>query len=184
MDTLTTLTTDSNVCLDNDNDAKEPPMQNFKTVECQLERVYQKLAATEANIMLFNTLLRFGLATNDIKNFTVKQTIHKRVERVPDYKVQKVAMISKLKDALAYAKRLRQSRNTLVKRVRKKFSDKKALGRRVLDGLSSSYSRYKKQEYEDVENKIEHYKVKAKLEKVVKVAPDSMSEYLSNVNVF
>ena len=95
----------------------DPGLQRNKTVECQLEKMYCKIAATEANIELFATLLSLGLATNDVKNFVQKQTIHKRVSSKPDLKVQRLAMRSKLSDACAHAKRLRQERDALKKRV-------------------------------------------------------------------
>ena len=95
------------------NDAPAQPVQNLKTVECQLRMTYEKLAETEANVYIFNTLKGMNLATNDVKNFVRKQTIHKRVQTKPDSKVQNAAMRSKLSDALAFAKRLRQKRNTL-----------------------------------------------------------------------
>ena len=73
--------------------------QNNKTVECLLEKTLESLAATEANIELFNTLIRLDLATNDVKSFVSKQTIHKRIDKRPDIKVQRVSMKSKLHDA-------------------------------------------------------------------------------------
>ena len=63
-------------------------VQNSKTVECQLRMIYEKLAETEANVLLFTTLRSMKLATNDVKNFIKKQVIHKRVQTKPDIKVQ------------------------------------------------------------------------------------------------
>ena len=57
-----------------------------KTVECQLEKMYENIAVTEANIELFNTMISLGLATNDVKNFVRKQIIHKRTTDKPDFK--------------------------------------------------------------------------------------------------
>ena len=58
-------------------------MQN-KTVECQLGMTLDKIAATEANVELFEKLLKLGLATNDIKNFILKQSAKKRILCKPD----------------------------------------------------------------------------------------------------
>ena len=58
------------------NDVSAKPTQNSKTVECQLKLTYQKLAETEANIYLFTKLKSLNLATNDVTNFILKQTIH------------------------------------------------------------------------------------------------------------
>ena len=92
-------------------------MQN-KTVECQLGMTLNKIAATEANIELFGTLLKLGLATNDIRNFIQKQSAQKRILCKPDSKVLKSAMRSKLSDACAFLKRLRRLRDTLKMRIK------------------------------------------------------------------
>ena len=89
------------------NDAPAKPVQNIQTVECQLRRTYERLAGTEANIYLFTTLKGLKLATNDVMNFVKKQTLHKRVLTKPDPKVLQAAMKSKLRDALAFAKKMR-----------------------------------------------------------------------------
>ena len=93
LSTLTTLppSVDSDVNIENDNDLNEvkaDPSQNTKTVECRLRSVYDRLAATEANIFMFETMKSMGLATNDVSNFVQKQSIHKRVNCQPDYKIQ------------------------------------------------------------------------------------------------
>ena len=74
-----------------------------------------------------------GIATNDVSNFVKKQTIHKRVNQAPDTRVQRIAMHSKLADAIAFASRLRRERDMLKKRVSKKYSGSTALGRRLLE---------------------------------------------------
>ena len=87
-DSLTTVTADLLVCPSKfTNDAGSSSQQNVKTVECRLGLTYKKLAETEANIFLFKTLKQMGLATNDVSNFIKKQTIHKRVNGGPDFKL-------------------------------------------------------------------------------------------------
>ena len=105
------------------NDAQVKHVRNDKTVECLLDETYEKLARTEANIHVFTTLKELGLATNDILSFANKQTIHKRVLKLPDQKVIQSALKSKLVDALSFAKRLRQRRNVLIKRLRRKLDN-------------------------------------------------------------
>ena len=166
------------------NDAPAQPVQNLKRVECQLRMTYEKLAETESNIYTFNTLKGMNLATNDVKNFVQKQTIHKRVQTKPDFKVQKAAMRSKLSDALAFAKRLRQRRDTLKSRLVKKFACKRSEGRRVLDNLVTHYKNYKIKEMSEAKIKINHILEKEKLDKVIREAPAELCEYLSNVNIF
>ena len=102
------------------NDVKEISSQNEKSVECKLKSVYEKIAATEANILLFETLKSMNLATHDVRNFVVKQSNQKRISCPPDLRVQRNAMHSKLSDACAFAKRLRRERDVLKKRLSKK----------------------------------------------------------------
>ena len=108
------------------NDVDEVNPWNVKTVECRIKKTYEKLAATEANIFLFTKLKALDLATNDISNFIQKQTLHKRVQSDPDLRVQRVAMQSKLADVLVFARRLRRERDSLKKRLEKKYSFNKS----------------------------------------------------------
>ena len=71
-------------------------------------------------------LIKHNLATNDVKNFIVKQSIHKRALSEPDLKVQKAAMASKFQDAIAYAHRLRVERESLKRRLAKKYHLRKS----------------------------------------------------------
>ena len=105
LDHLTELESSSNV--DNDCLNNVPMVSKDETVEGRLWSTLKTLAATEGNIHLFFTLKKKGLATNDVRSFSNKQTIHKRVNKSVDSKVKRTAMQSKLVDAVAYASRLR-----------------------------------------------------------------------------
>ena len=118
-------------------------VQNSKTVECQLRMTYARLAETEANLFLFSKLQALGMATNDVANFVKKQTIHRKANHTPDLKVQKAAMRSKMTDALAYAKRLRQQRDTLKKRIQRKYSSRKCAGKKLLEQELKQYQKHK-----------------------------------------
>ena len=172
------------VCSDSSINVAEQALQRNKTVECQLELTLEKLAATESNIELFNTLISLGLATNDVKNFVTKQCIHKRIDLGPDLKVQKVSMKSKLKDACAFAKRLRQLRDVLKGRLARKYSDRKACGRRILDRLLEKYRVSKSKQCKENRKKIDHLKQKSVSEKVIKSVPENTKEFLSDVIIF
>ena len=158
--------------------------QNHKTVECQLEKTFETLAATEANVELFTVLIDLGLATNDIKNFIQKQTIHKRTDRKPDLQVQKLAMRSKLRDACCFALRLRQKRDDLKKKLTRKYSTKKALGRRILNGMVARYKITKHKEFDEMRKKVEFIKSKEQTDRLIKTAPASTCELLSNLPLF
>ena len=173
--TLTTLTPvdcDWNPSL---NDVQASPAQNSKSVECQLERTYELLAVTEANIEMFNTLIKLNLATNDVSNFLKKQTIHKRVDVKPDLKVLKHAMRSKLTDACAFSKRLRRKRDVLKSRVAKKLGTN-SNGRRVLEDMVKRYRVKKKAHSDENSVKIDRIKQKNQLEKSIRLAPPRNGE--------
>jgi len=155
-----------------------------RTVEGRLWGTLKALAATEGNILFLSTLKKLGLATKDVKSFVEKQVCHKRVKQNVDAKVQRSAMQSKITDACAHAKRLRQVKNTQKNRVLKKYQSSTAKGRRVIKELISKYNQTKSAELEDARRKVENYKEKAELEKSLKAAPVNTSELLSNVNIF
>ena len=51
------------------NDTVPTQAQSTKTVEGRLDETLKKLAVTEGNLYLLNTLNRMGLSTNDITHF-------------------------------------------------------------------------------------------------------------------
>ena len=165
------------------NDASAKPEQNIKTVECRLRETLMRIAATEANIYIFTTLKSMDLATNDVTSFIVKQTSHKRVNAKPDLKVLRAAMKSKIDDATAYLKRLRQQRDKFRKKVIGN-APSKANGRRLCDTPYNHYQLVRKKEFVDAKNKIEHLRWKNLREKKIRYAPPETAEFLSHVNVF
>ena len=173
-----------NVVDPNLNDAMASPRHNTRTVECRLKTTYSKLARTEANIFLFSRLKSLNLATNDVTSFVEKQMTHKRTSKVPDNKVKRAAMNSKLVDAVAYTKRLRQERDLLKRRLSRKYSSRKAQGRKTCADLVALYHREKDSEILAAKQKIDHLRYRELKEREIKSAPESTREYLSNVNVF
>ena len=180
--TLTTMTANSLVCNQTCSNDAHTCVQNIKTVECQLERTLTKLAVTEAKIDMFNTLIRLGLATNDVKNFVVKQISHKKAGDKPDFKVQKIAMKSKLRDACCFAKKLRQERDVLRRRLGRKYCDRKAAGRRILESLLDGYRSRKQDEIGVARNKVESIKNKEKVDKLIKNAPEGTEPQWSKLH--
>ena len=128
---------------------------NQKSVEGRLWGTLKALAATEGNILFLTSLRRLGLATRDVKSFIEKQVCHKRVMKCSDIRVLRSAMQSKVLDACAYAKRLRQEKNILKKRVLRKYQSSTAKGRRVVAELVSRYNQTKVREIEDAKQKVE-----------------------------
>ena len=166
------------------NDAPGIQVQNTKTVECRLRKVYGNLAVTEANIEMFNILIKKNLATKDVTSFVKKQAIHKRVSSKPDPRVQHIAMRSKLYDACAQARKLRLERDTLKRRLARKYETRKSVGRRVLDGLVRDYRSYKEAELQAKKKKIMIIQQNQEVEKEITSAPPGTAEILSMVNIF
>ena len=166
------------------NDVHAMPVQNSKTVECKLRMTYEKLADTESNIFLFMKLKSMNLGTNDVTNFVRKQLAHKKTSSKPYLKVLRTIMRSKMVDAIAFSKRLRQQRDTTKRRLIKKYSNNMAHGRKILQNLVSHYNNYKRNAMHEARVKIEHLKEKNVLDIVTQKAPESTREYLSDVNVF
>ena len=120
-----------------------------KSVEGKLWETLRELADTEGKIKLFNTLKLWGIATNDVRNFLKKQTIHRKINRAVDNKVRLAAMNSKLKDAYALAKRLRQAKSVYKKRVSRKYLNNKSQGKKVICQLLERYRSYRSQKMEE-----------------------------------
>ena len=159
-------------------------MVSIETVEGKLWKTLYALAVTEGKIYLFDTLIKKGLSTNDVTSFVTKQTLHKKVQICVDDKVRKSAMRSKLSDALAYAKRLRQEKNAAKKQVLKKYRSQKLKGREVLSELIQKYRQTRSIEVEAAKLKIIHLAEKSEAKRVKKQAPPTTVELLSEVNVF
>ena len=128
--------------------------QKKKTVEGQLWNAYKALAEQEGNVYLLSNLKKMGLATNDVWNFVEKQSLHKRVNCSMDTKVMASAMRSKLVDACAFVKRLRQLKNTLRNRVTRKYHHSKSKGKRIIDDMVKRYKKLRHEEYIHADKKI------------------------------
>ena len=115
-----------------------PLAQSTKSVEGKLWETLRLLAGTEANMHLFGTLKKLGLATNDVRHFVNKQTIHRKASKNIDFKLKKSAMQTKLGDACAYAKKLRQTKNILRNKVLQKYCDRQE-GKKVVADLVNKY---------------------------------------------
>ena len=101
-----------------------------------------------------------------------------------DSKVRASAMQSKIVDASAYAKRLRQEKNTCRQRVLKKYRLNKAKGKRIVDGMLVKYREKRLQEYTDADKKVQFYREKSLRDKSMKEVPEETSQFLKGVNIF
>ena len=137
--------------------------QKNKTVEGQLWGTYRALAEAEGNVHFMSKLKTLGLATNDVRNFAEKQTIHKKLNKEIDFKVLKSAMRSKLSDACAFTKKLRQIKNTQKNRLTKKYQGNRSKGRRIIDDMVKRYRKLKILEFKEADKKIGLYMERSKV---------------------
>ena len=119
-----------------------------------------------------------------MSSFVSKQSMHKKVNVCVDTKVKRIAMHSKLVDALSFAKRLRQRKNSEKKLVLKKYKDKKSLGMRILSDLVLRYKQTKINEVEAAKLKIKHIFEKNESDRATREAPSATVDLLSKVHVF
>ena len=92
-------------------------------------------------------------------------------------------MQTKLGDACAYAKKLRQTKNILRNKVLQKYCDRQE-GKKVVADLVNKYRVLKMDCMAKSERKIQLYKEKNELQKSIKVAPANTSEILDGVKFF
>ena len=158
--------------------------QKSKTVEGQLWGTFRALAEAEGRVYLLSKLKSLGLATNDVKNFTEKQVVHKKMSSSIDFRVLKTAMRSKLSDACAHAKLLRQTKNTQKNRLTKKYMLHRSKGKHILDDMVKRYRQLKILEIRKAENKVGLYRERNEVEKSLRQAPNATGDLLAGVNLF
>ena len=155
-----------------------------KPVEKYLQDICLKLTEVESTINLFAKMVRTGIATNDIRNFVIKQSKMKRISNSLDIKVLRSTMKSKLRDACAFANRLRQQRNRLKKSIMNKYRGNVSRGNSVIRLCVNRAKQHRlkcdkknRMKYETCKNKQSAYTVLEGL-------PDGVMNIVSKVNVF
>ena len=125
-----------------------------------------KIAETQANILMFNSMIRKNIATNDIKQFSQKQAAQCRVYLKPNPKLERVAMMNKRADLLAHIKRLRQVKDRTKRSLISLYSanDLDRI-RRVISKINKNASYLKKKLKKKKLCKVEFLSVKYQLDK-------------------
>ena len=147
-----------------------PKAQSMKSVEGKLWGTLKLLAGTEGNIYLLSTLIKMGLATNDVRHFVFKQTMNRKSNKKVDNKLKRSAMQSKLNDACSYAKKLRQMKNSLRKKTLHKYLTDGQTGKKVYGDMVKRYRVLKNKEMCKADKKIQLYKEKEDLKKSLKLS--------------
>ena len=121
--------------------------QKFK-----MGRAYRELcmniAEARANITMFNSMIRMKIATNDIRQFSLKQAAQCRVYKGPNLRLEKSAMRNKRKDLIAHVKRMQQEKYRVKKSLISLYNDRdlKKIGqviRRINHGASNLMKKLK-----------------------------------------
>ena len=110
--------------------------------------------------------------------------MHKKASKKVDAKVRNAAMSSKLKDACAYAKRLRQDKNVLKNRILKKYQHRKSEGKRIINNLLDRYRDLRRVEMDHAVQKSAFLRNKNKAAESLREAPAHTKDLLSGVNIF
>ena len=100
-------------------------------LELKYWNICVSIVETETNIIMFNRMLRKGLATNDVASFAMKQAARKKVYVEPDKKVIKAAMKSKRADAIAWLKRIRLTKFNTRKQLVETSNNKETTVNRI-----------------------------------------------------
>ena len=74
-------------------------------VEKQLRTKNKTLSELESKVKLFQRMLKSGISTPDVNSFVNKQASLKNSSKIPNNKLKKVAMKSKLDDVRAMVAR-------------------------------------------------------------------------------
>ena len=157
----------------------------------RLEKAYREscmtLAETEANITMFNSMIRKKVPTTDIRQFAAKQAAQCRVHKQISQKIVHLAMKVKRADAIAFAKRLRRAKyrnkNILIScyQVKEKV-------RKVIHEINNKASEYKEWLRGEKRDKIEHLEAKYSTvnltTKSLKSCPPGARELLQDLDIF
>ena len=105
--------------------------------------ICRKLSVTEINIGLFNRMLKNKVATNDVRNFSDKQHGLKHTYSGTDWKISKVAMSQKLRDAYSTAGRLRKEKKEVKEILRKEVGYSKSKVKRTIKKIMARASNHR-----------------------------------------
>ena len=100
------------------------------------------LAETEANITMFNYMIKKQVSTNDVRHFIVKQAAQCRVYKQTNRRLERVAMHMKRSDAIALAKRLRQQKHRSKTSIRHYFD--REIANNLIDKINRKASVYRR----------------------------------------
>ena len=134
-----------------------------KKVEEQLRGIYRKLNETETIIDMFSQMDRCGAATNDVRNFVVKQSKMKKTSSNYDLKLSKSVMRRKLNDAWAQASRLRKTKNELKSLLTQHFKYSSSKMRNLINRVNKQIIYHRAKHKLKALNKNKHCEKKSKM---------------------
>ena len=157
----------------------------------KLERAYREtcmtIVTTEANISMFNSMIRRKLATNDVRNFAKKQAAQCRVYKQASHRLEKLAMKLKRMDAIASVKRLRSEKYKIKLSLMSSYSDKEK-AKKVINNINYNASDYKRWLRESRRSKVDHIETKRQIEeqnrRSLESCPSVVRGMLKDLRVF
>ena len=157
----------------------------------RLERAYREscfsIAETEANITMFNCMIRRRVPTTDIRQFAAKQAAQCRVHKQISQKIVGLAMKVKRADAIAFAKRLRRVRHQNKQALIACYADKDKV-RKVIHKIDCNAREYKSWLKNTKIDKINHLENKYSVEDLagrsLKSCPTRVQDMLRDLDIF
>ena len=121
------------------------------------------IAETEANITMFNSMIRRKIPTNDIRRFAVKQATQCRVYRQTNSRMEGIALRIKRMDAIAFAKRQRHIKHKNKLSLIACYSDKDR-AKKIINRINTNAREYKRWLKRSKDRKIDHLELKYAIE--------------------
>ena len=156
-------------------------------VEEQLKGVCRKLNEIEANVEMFSQMVSNGVATNDVRNFVVKQSNMKKSDNKYDLKLSKTAMRRKLNDACAQGSKLRRTKRELESLLITQHGYSKSKLRNLINRVRKQNTYHRTRHKTKTIHKYKHCEKKMKtVSRVInnKSIPRDVWEVLKNVELF
>ena len=111
------------------------PYEGTRVAE-QLKKTMTRLTEAESNKSLFTRMIAKGVATNDVRNFALKQADAKKADKKLNGRLVKCSMKSKLADTCALIKKLRYDKINLTKKLSYEMRQEKWRFKRIKKSLN------------------------------------------------
>ena len=155
----------------------------------ELEKTYREvcmnLAEIESNISMFNNMIRDRVPTSDIRHFALKQAAQCRVYKQTNQRIERAAMKAKRNDAIASAKRLRQMKYKIKKKLLRAHKNKEKASR-VIQKFNNKAREYRRALKQQKDFKVQYLRAKYDSHPIrtLESCPKDVRDILENVQIF